>query len=304
MKKITSMLLCFVLSNSIFSQVINNSITDPGDIAFTAYHNNPDGFSFVFLDNCPAETTIRFIDEEWNGNAFASEILEGEVLWTNDTGTTISQGTVIVIQNADDDSSISASIGEAIEIDNGFGIASTNDGIMAITGTRSNPGIFLAFFGDTTDSSLVGTSLINGHTANQQTNYGTGYYSGDQNCNDLSITECAERLNNTSNWTIESTFSYPDIVMSELEITPVLQLKNTKKQKFYYHPNPVTDKINIQTEHIISCVQIHNILGQQVYFVNFNNSEISVDLTPLKPGYYYIKCYSNYSSHAFKIQKL
>ncbi len=297
-------MLIFALSNSIFSQIQNNSITDAGDIVFTAYHNNPDGFSFVFLDNCPAETTIRFVDEEWNGSAFASENYEGEILWTNDTNTTISQGTVIIIQNADDDINISASTGSAIEINSGFSIANTNDGIMAITGTRSSPGVFLAFFGDTTASSLVGTSLINGYTANQQSNYGTGYYSGGQNCNGLSITECSERLNNTANWTIESTFDYPEIVMSELDLNAVLKLKNAEKQNIYYYPNPVTDKLKILTEHIISSVQIHNILGQQVYFADFNNSNISIDLTSLRSGSYYIKCYSNYSSHTFKIQKL
>lgn len=297
-------MLMFALSTSTFSQVVNNSISDAGDIAFTAYHNTDDGFSFVFLDNCPVDTTIRFIDEEWDGSAFASENLEGEVLWTNSTGTIITQGTVVHIQNADDETTISASSGTVTEDNSGFGISSSNDGIMAVTGTRSNPGVFLAFIGDTTDSSLIGTLLINGSTANQQTSYGTGYYSGDKNCNGLSITECAAKLNNFSNWTVATTFNYPTAVMSELEINDVLNINNTKQPKFKYHPNPVTDIINIETGHIISSIHIYNILGQQVFFGNYNENSISIDLTSINSGNYYVKCYSTDNSYTFQIQKL
>jgi hypothetical protein len=304
MKKTTIIMMLFALFTSAYSQVVDNSISDAGDIAFTAYHNTDDGFSFVFLDNCPSGTTIRFVDEEWNGSAFVSENLEGEVLWTNDTGSMIMQGTVIHIQNADNHISISASLGIATEDDSGFGIASSNDGIIAITGTRSVPGVFLAFFGDTTDSSLTGTSLVNGFTANQQTSYGTGYYSGNQSCTGLSITECSERINSFSNWTIAASFTYPTAVMQKLEINTALQVDNTKKLKANYHPNPVADILNIETKKSISNIHIYNILGQEVFFENLNKNAGSIDLSNLTSGTYYVKYYSNDSSYTFQIQKL
>jgi len=304
MKKIRIIMLVFSLSTSAVCQVVNNSISDPGDIAITAYHNTDDGFSFVFLDNCPVGTTIRFIDEEWSGTAFVSENNEGDVLWTNDTGSTITQGTVIHIENADDELSITASSGTVAEVNSNFAIANTNDGIIAITGTRLSPGVFLAFFGDTTDSSLSGTMLVNGLTANQQTSYGTGYYSGVKNCYGLSITECSERLNSFSNWTIVESFIYPTVVMQELEMTNVLSFDKTKKTKLDYHPNPVIDKLKIETGINLSNIYIYSTLGKQVFDGIFNKNTRSIDLSNINPGSYYVKCYSDKSSYSFKIQKL
>lgn len=282
--------LTFFMTNFVQSQIVDNSIDDPGDIVITAYHNNSDGFSFVFLDNCPIGASIRFVDEEWNGSAFASLANEGEVLWTNTSGGIIVQGTVVHIENADDELSISASIGTAVEDDGGFGIASTNDGIIAITGTRSNPGVFLAFFGDTTDSVLSGTSLVNGSTANQQASYGTGYYSGASNCDGLTITECAERLNSVANWTVEGTFTYPGATMSSLEVSGVLSAnKFVVEGNLKYFPNPVRGKINIVSDSKFNKVNLLNSLGVVLKTKNKCVQETQLDLSDLNNGIYYIE---------------
>ena len=93
-KKITffcTFLLLLFFTNQSYSQSSNNAIDSAGDIAFVAFHDNDDGFSFLFLDDCPNGTTIRFLDDGWTGSAFNSPTAEGEVLWTNNTGSTINK---------------------------------------------------------------------------------------------------------------------------------------------------------------------------------------------------------------------
>ncbi len=304
MKTFTYFKLIFIVSVSVHTQVINNLISDAGDIAFTAYHNPEDGFSFVFLDHCPIGTEIRFVDEEWNGTEFNSENYEGEVLWTNDTNSTIAIGTVIHIENADNSSTISASLGTATEENQGFTLASSNDGIIAITGTRSNPGVFLAFFGDSTDSSLSGTGLTNTYTANQHTSYGVGYYSGPQHCNNINITECSERLNSNSNWTTTPEFNYPQSTMQSLVISGVLSLEKKQILRLKYSPNPVTDVLEINTNDTLLKIEIFNVLGQKVSHNKYKKHDKYIDLTDKKPGTYFIKCYSKKSCYEFKIQKI
>ncbi|MBQ4803323.1 hypothetical protein J8L88_10730, partial [Aquimarina sp. MMG015] len=201
--------LIFILLFSINSraQIQDGTIDDPGDIAFVGYNDNPDGFSFVFLDDCPDGTTIRFTDEEWTGTAFATPTGEGEVLWTNNTGSIISSGTVINIENANDEILISTNLGTASEIEGGFGTA-VIDELFAFTGTRAAPGVFLSFIGDILGNSLAGTGLTNG--VNAQIIVNEGYYSGTTSCNGT-IAECAAMINNSSNWTF-GTFTFPTMV--------------------------------------------------------------------------------------------
>ncbi|SEL22912.1 Calx-beta domain-containing protein, partial [Aquimarina amphilecti] len=210
-KTITLFFFIQFFLSSIYAQVQDGIIDDPGDIAFVAFHDNDDGFSFLFLDDCPAGTEIRFTDEGWNGSAFNSTTAEGEVLWINDTGNTIAAGIVIDITDADDNTAgIQASLGTATEDDLGFTTGVSNEQIYAITGTRAMPGIFLAFVGDTDDgatpASLAGTGLVAGSTAliildNE------GYYTGSLNCNGT-IGECSTMINDINNWTLGS-FNFP-----------------------------------------------------------------------------------------------
>lgn len=288
MKKLWQMVVaCFLIATS-KAQIIDSTIDDPGDIAFVAYHNNPDGFSFVFLDHCPNGTSIRFVDEEWNGERFVSAQTEGEVLWTNDTGQTLSSGTVIHIENANDNApGITASQGIAIEDDGGFSLDLTDDGILAITGTRSSPENFLAFFGDTTDSSLLGTFLSNGQTANQDASYGAGYYSGVSHCTGITIGDCASRLNSKNNWTIADTFDYPAFVINALGLEGVLAITplSDKRGLVKISPNPVTDALTISYEEIPRRIRIHTLTGKQVLE---DSSASSVSVRFLSNGMYFL----------------
>ena len=219
MKNITRVLLLFTFFlfsiSHVFSQNNNGSIDAAGDIAFVAFHDNDDGFSFVFLDDCPNGTVIRFIDEGWTGSGFASASSEGEVTWTNNTGSAISKGVVIDIVDADDNlGGITASQGTASETDSGFTTGVANEQIYAVTGTRAAPGTFLAFVGNasidgSTSITFSGTGLTAGSTA-LSLGDGEGYYTGSSVFNG-SLNNAASTINTAGNWTV-APFSYPAVV--------------------------------------------------------------------------------------------
>ena len=306
MKKITFILLMCISNISVISQIKNNSITDKGDIAIVAYHDDPDGFSFVLLDDCPDGTSIRFIDEEWTGTEFASATAEGEVLWANNTGSSILQGTVIHIENASDNSpGISASTGTASEIDGGFILGINNDEIIAITGTRSSPGTFLTYFGDSDNpgSQISGTGLTDGTNALFQSTVTEGYYNGPNHCTGLSLENCSKQLNNISNW-IFGNFTFPDVVATSIFTGGVLHTNTLEKAHISFKPNPVTDVLTIETEASISRVTIYNIAGKQVLIQAFNRNNPHLKLTHLKQGIYYVRLYSNTMIYTFQIQKI
>lgn len=304
MKKITLSLTLLSISLT-QAQTKNASISDAGDIAIVAYHDNPDGFSFVLLDDCPNNTTIYFIDEEWTGAAFASATTEGEVTWTNNTGAIISQGTVIHIENANDNSpGILASQGIATESDGGFSLGLTEDEIIAITGTRSSPGTFLTYFGDSDSmgSTLAGTSLTNGTNAIYTSTVTEGYYSGSNDCDDLTINECAQQINNVSNWTFGS-YTYPDVVPNTIDVSGVLSINEPKVKSFVFSPNPVHDKLNIQCSENINLIEIYNSFGKKIISKSYDNTKIELELHHLSSGIYHAICKSNTKNQNFQFVK-
>lgn len=308
MKNSTLLKIGFVLATSTVTkaQILDSIIDDPGDIAFVAYHDDIDGFSFVFLDDCPENTQIRFTDEEWTGSEFASTTTEGEVLWENTTASTILAGTVVHIENASDKASapIMASIGTAIEDDGGFILSLTEDEIIAFTGTRSTPGVLLAMIGDTASSgnTLTGTGLTNGITALHNSAVTEGYYSGPNNCIGLSIQDCAAQINDVSNWTFGS-YTYTDDVYDTIETNSVISKKTIQQIRTKYKPNPVEDKLYLETEAIILQIEVYNIVGQKINVFTPNTNSTLVNLSELNTGKYYIKIIFKNKTETFSIQK-
>ncbi len=240
MKTFIPILLTLFLSSSHInaSGQQDSAIDDIGDIAFVAYsYGSQDGYAFVLLDDCPNGTVIKFIDEEWTGSSFHSTNGEGENTWTNNTGTYISKGTVIIVQNADNNPSVN--IGTVTESNAGFDIASSSpDQIFAIIGSRASP-TFLTMVGH--------TSLPNNGSGARQTLSGTGLvedstsiylatekiYKGPNTCGTLS--SCHTSINDNANWqTISGSVQFPKDVYSALggSALPVLltvfELKETQ----------------------------------------------------------------------------
>ncbi len=209
MKLVFTFLIAFLCYYTAFAQ-LDNMIDDPGDIAFVAYETDPvDGYAFVFLDNCPDGTVIKFIDEEWLGAAWSSATGEGENTWTNNTGGQINAGTVIIVQNPQ---SPTVNIGSITLSDSGFIIA-PGDQITAIVGNRDPSAIFLAVVGEfdccSDNHTLTGMGLTNGTHAIQISN--EGHYAGSTECNGTHV-QCLMMINNPANW--NNTGTWPDNVPS------------------------------------------------------------------------------------------
>ncbi|MBQ4803991.1 T9SS type A sorting domain-containing protein [Aquimarina sp. MMG015] len=212
---ILALSIVILISFKAFSQNQNNLIDAPGDIAFVAFHTDnggadqEDGFSFILLDDAINGTTITFIDEEWDGTQFSSPINEGDLIWTNNTGSTIDAGTVINITDADGNTEM-ASIGIVDEINAGFDLAAAED-IVAVTGTRATPGVFLsAIDGDngfpfvTTNTGLSSAQIL---LISDQ-----GIYTGPTTCNST-IGDCLIQIyDSVNNWSFGN-YTHPDDVI-------------------------------------------------------------------------------------------
>ena len=73
--------------------------------------------------------------------------------------------------------------------------------------------------------------------------------------------------------------------------------------KISYSPNPVTIFLDVKSNEILKSVSIMNALGQIVYFKNFNNTELKLDLANLSAGSYFVKVQSDERQNIFKIIK-
>lgn len=220
-KKVCILFLFLLGITAIYAQNNNGTIDVAGDIAFVAYHNDDDGFSFLLLDNCTVNTLITFIDEEADNTGNFNGTSEGELVWTNTESNTIPKGTVIHVTDADDNSAgINATLGSIYENDEGtpdyvgFNTSTTNDQIYAVLGRRvDSPPNILAFVGSTAIGSLThglsGTGLTNGTTGHiLSLTPVEGYYSGTTTFNGT-LAEVTAAVNNSVNWTSFSSATFP-----------------------------------------------------------------------------------------------
>ena len=199
-------------------------INSPGDVAILAYNGYDagppitynDGLAFLLIDDCPDGTALTVTDAPWDGSGFST--VEGDLTWTNNTGSTLTRGTVIKITNASDDPNtlprIAVNIGSVVESDTGFNMTG-GDQLYIYTGTRAAPGVFLTFYGDEStlgngdSATILGTSLVSGQTA--LLNISEGYYDtakGSAVCNST-LSDCLTQIYNSSNWTFSNNPSYP-----------------------------------------------------------------------------------------------
>jgi hypothetical protein len=54
------------------------------------------------------------------------------------------------------------------------------------------------------------------------------------------------------------------------------------------YPNPVQDKLRVNSEQIISQLVVRNLVGQAIQLVNVNNTETTLDLSQLTAGNYFV----------------
>jgi len=152
---------------------------NPGDMAFTAMNADEDGFAMVALTTIPANTTLYFTDNEWDGTVFNT----GESYTQWDSGTSpIAAGTVIRFL-AVDLTTLSSSIGTltraTVSGSSNYGLSTGEDSIYAyeaatVTGTPTFIGaICNKSFGTAAAGFLTNTGLSLGAGA-VQSGFATG----------------------------------------------------------------------------------------------------------------------------------
>jgi hypothetical protein len=308
-KKLYSILF-FLFTISLLNvqgQVADNKLDDPGDIAFTSFStyfsttpNNPQGFAFVLLDNAVPGASIRFIDEEWNGTAFASELGEGEVLWTNSTGAIIPPGTVIIMTGfivgdapgAGSWITATVNLGKVDLADSGFTVTQGSgmaDQIYAVEGTttKANPK-FIAFVGGSADmGTIMGTGLKYNETANDRLSARRNY-AGSSDCMN-NLKNCAKMINDTSVWKNpwSTTVSFPANVIDKFTNMGTTPTKELSTKNYSVFPNPSAGVFEISgPTSDLSNIVIVNTLGMK-YISQVINGRF--DITGVPPGIYFIK---------------
>jgi PEP-CTERM motif len=158
-----------------------------GDLAFTSFNADEDGFAMVALADVAAGTKVYFSDNEWTGSAFNTG--ESFSSWTTGDAA-IAAGTVIRF-SAIDKTSLAASVGtfvaETVSGSANRGFSQSEETVYAYLGSSaSDATTFLAAvssstYGSTAGGSLAGTGLSIGAGAVQLA-FGSDYaeYNGDR----------------------------------------------------------------------------------------------------------------------------
>jgi len=81
------------------------------------------------------------------------------------------------------------------------------------------------------------------------------------------------------------TKTFPYIVGNVCSGTGV---ENVMSNETYLYPNPVQDKLHLNSERIISQIIIRNLLGQTIQSVNVNNNETTLDMSQISAGNYFV----------------
>ena len=145
-----------------------------GDLAFTSFNADEDGWSMVTFVNLAANTTVYFTDNEWDGTTFNT----GESYHQWNTGAaTIAAGTVVRFSNTDNATTLAASVGTlsraTVTLSTNYGLSATEDTVYAYLGASATaPTTFLAAisngsFGVPTAGTLINTGLAIGNGAVQ-----------------------------------------------------------------------------------------------------------------------------------------
>ena len=72
---------------------------------------------------------------------------------------------------------------------------------------------------------------------------------------------------------------------------------------FTYHPNPVTDILNISYSSEITSVTVYNLLGQQVVTLKANANEVKVDMSGLADAAYIVNVTAGNTAKTIKVIK-
>ena len=159
-------LLAFALAAAALSPA--HADLTSGDLAFTSFNADEDGWAMVTFTEIAAGTKVYFSDNEWTGSAFNTG--ESYSSWTSGPSA-IAAGTVIRFIKTDSVSP-SASIGtfsrETVASSANWGVSTSEETIYAYLGSSATAAttflsaITTGTFGNAGAGSLDGTGLANG----------------------------------------------------------------------------------------------------------------------------------------------
>lgn len=141
-----------------------------GDLVFSAFNADEDGWAMVAFADVAANTTVYFTDNEWNGST-AFNTGESYHRWTSGSSV-IAAGTVIRFSKVDV-AALSSSLGtltrETVSGSSNYGVANSNEVVYAFLGSSATaPTTFLSAVTNgsfTADGSIAGTGLTEGLNA-------------------------------------------------------------------------------------------------------------------------------------------
>jgi hypothetical protein len=183
-----------------------------GDLAFTSFNADEDGFSLVTFVDIAAGTKLYFSDNEFVSGAFNTG--ESFSSWTS-SAATVAGGTVIRFSQVDA-ITLSASVGtlvrETVAGSANWGLSTSADTVYAYLGNSATaPTTFLAAITNSsfnaTDGALTGTGLVEGVTAMRLRTSGSpdyGVYSGVRS-GLASFAAYKPLVANVANWTVDTT---------------------------------------------------------------------------------------------------
>jgi hypothetical protein len=194
---------------------------NPGDIVFVGFRFDGiegdlgcnDGFSFAALVDIPANTTIYFTEDEYNGTAF--EMGEGDISWVHTeivtAGTVVQLTTHLEGDNSycnDTNPGPTASVG-TIQFENpgmNWSLGTSAEEIYAYLGAVRAPTTWLAaLWTDNSDNSNVLPAELNGFLidfTNVEQDADLGILTMGLDCPDRAT--CLANALNTDNWVVEN----------------------------------------------------------------------------------------------------
>jgi len=187
-----------------------NAMLQPGDLAFTAFNADEDGFALVTLRDLSAYTTIYFSDNEWSGGAPGiGTFNSGENTFAWISGTESLAAGSVVRFHAIDKATRAASTGAfGLIVSGSPGFSASGETLFAYSGdAEGKPAAFIAALSSENfaGSDLAGTELIPGMNSiaiTPSTDFGeyTGARSGLN-----SIGAYAGLINEASLWSTQTT---------------------------------------------------------------------------------------------------
>lgn len=203
-----------IISSLFVSISLSNAFAlSPGDLAFTSINADEDGWAMVALAPIPANTTIYFTDNEWDGSAFNTG--ESYTQWVSG-GSIIPAGTVIRFSSVDT-VTLASSVGSltraSVSGSINWGLSSGEESIYAYQASSASavPTVFVAAicntsFGTATAGVLTNTGLSIGSGA-IQTAYSSGSdfaeYNGPRS-GQATFAAYLPSVSNIANWTVDT----------------------------------------------------------------------------------------------------